>query len=108
MARWTSRFRRSKSLGGGFRLNLTKRGIGISAGGRGLRQSWHSTGRRTTSAGIPGTGVSWEKVERVGSNVTASQGRRPFDQPPPVQSPTDRDDLIGLARRAQREIEGDP
>ena len=98
MARWTSRFRRSKSLGGGFRLNLTKRGIGMSVGGRGLRRSWHSTGRRTTSAGLPGTGLSWQKVEGL------DYGQQPSVSAAYSHGET-RSELVNLARRAQREIE---
>lgn len=51
------RFRRSISLGGGVRINLNKRSIGISAGIPGVRYSVNSDGRSTRSAGIPGTGL---------------------------------------------------
>ncbi len=61
--RFRSRFRRS--VGDRFsRLNVKKTGVGVSAGIPGLRKSWHSSGRSTTSMGVPGTGVSWQKVER--------------------------------------------
>lgn len=105
MARWTSRFRRSHGLGGGFRLNFTKRGIGLSAGSRGLRRSWHSTGRRTSSVGLPGTGVSWQKTDRLRSNE--SRGRPDEHGQQGAQTGEgDGQGLLDLARRAQREIEG--
>jgi len=53
------RFRRSVGLGGGMRLNFTKRGISTSFGRRGLRYTIGTTGRRTRTVGIPGTGMSW-------------------------------------------------
>jgi hypothetical protein len=59
------RYRKSVKLGGGLRLNLSKRGIGISAGVKGLRFGIGPSGARIT-AGIPGTGLYYEK--RLGSN----------------------------------------
>jgi hypothetical protein len=53
------RFRKSIKLGPGVRLNVGKRGAGVSAGVRGARYSVHSSGRRTASVGIPGTGVGY-------------------------------------------------
>lgn len=59
------RFRKSVSLGKGVRLNFSKRGVGISAGVKGLRFGVGPSGARLT-AGIPGTGIYYEK--RLGSN----------------------------------------
>ena len=59
------RFRKSVKLGGGLRLNFSKRGVGISAGVRGLRFGVGPSGARIT-AGIPGTGLYYEK--RLGSS----------------------------------------
>ena len=44
------RFRRSIKLGPGVRFNLSKTGVGISAGLKGARYSVHSSGRKTTAA----------------------------------------------------------
>lgn len=52
------RFRRSIKLAPGLRLNLSKSGLGLSAGIRGLRVGLDPRGRTYTSAGIPGTGLS--------------------------------------------------
>ena len=66
------RFRRSIGLGPGVRLNLSKTGIGISAGVKGARYSVHSSGRETTSARLPGTGVYYMKqTGGHGSHATA-------------------------------------
>jgi hypothetical protein len=53
------RVRKSISLGKGVRLNVGKTGVGLSFGTRGLRYSINSSGRKTTTVGIPGTGVSY-------------------------------------------------
>lgn len=54
------RFRKSINLGGGIKLNLSKKGIGISAGTKGARISTGPSGTRFTGS-IPGTGISYEK-----------------------------------------------
>jgi len=51
------RFRRRIGLLPGFRLNLGKRGVSLSAGVRGLRTT---IGRRSSSTvGLPGSGLSY-------------------------------------------------
>lgn len=105
MAGWTSRFRRSAGLGGGIRLNVTKRGVGVSVGRRGVRRSWHSTGRRTSTVGLPGTGLSWQNVERVSPTKTVGHDREPGERSSHCRLESDGDDLVDLARLAQREIE---
>lgn len=54
------RFRRTKSLGGGARLNVSKSSIGASVGAAGRSVS---VGKRGVHAnvGIPGTGVSYRQ-----------------------------------------------
>lgn len=63
------RLYKSVGLGKGIRLNLSKTGVGISAGVPGLRYSVHSSGRRSASAGIPGSGMSYRKTTTAGSRV---------------------------------------
>ncbi len=59
------RFRKSINLGGGVRLNLSKRGLGISAGVRGFRISHGPRGTRLTTT-LVGTGLSHtEKIDAV-------------------------------------------
>ena len=52
------RFQKRINLGGGLRLNLSKRGVGVSSGVKGFRVGIGPRGTRTT-ASIPGTGMSW-------------------------------------------------
>ena len=51
------RFRKSISLCKGVRLNVGKTGVSISAGIPGFRKTIHSSGRVTTTVGIPGSGL---------------------------------------------------
>lgn len=60
------KFRKSISLGGGVKLNINNKSIGVSAGIKGARVSINSKGRRTTSIDIPGTGVSYVSTSSVG------------------------------------------
>lgn len=64
------RFRKSINLGGGLRLNLNKKSAGLSFGGKGARFSVNSDGRKTTSVGIPGTGIYWTKSCEGKSSLT--------------------------------------
>ena len=52
------RFRKSKKLGP-FRFTLSKSGIGVSAGVKGLRVTKSASGRVRTTVSIPGTGISY-------------------------------------------------
>ena len=61
------RFRKSIKLGKHTRLNLNKKSFGVSFGGKGARFTLNSKGRRTSTFGIPGTGLSY---------TTASGGKK--------------------------------
>lgn len=61
------RFRKTISLLPGVRLNISKSGVGVSAGVPGLRGSINTSGRVTGTASIPGTGVSYVKTKQLGS-----------------------------------------
>jgi tetratricopeptide (TPR) repeat protein len=78
------RFYRSVSLGKGVRLNLSKTGVGISAGVPGLRYSVHSSGRTVKTAGIPGTGLYYRKDSYARGSRSATRARR-GPAPPHVQ-----------------------
>ncbi|WEG15108.1 DUF4236 domain-containing protein [Alkalihalophilus pseudofirmus] len=69
------RFRRSKKIAPGVRINVSKKSIGLSVGGKGFRHSINTSGRRTTTAGIPGTGMSYSKSHssRKGRKTNSSQ-----------------------------------
>lgn len=55
------RFRKSINLGHGLRMNLSKSGVGFSAGTKGFRVTKTANGRIRTTASIPGSGISYVK-----------------------------------------------
>ena len=71
------RFRKSIKLGNSAKLNINKKSVGLSVGGKGARYTVNSSGRRTKSVGIPGTGLSY--VSTSGgrkSSSRSSHGRK--------------------------------
>lgn len=71
------RFRKSIKLGNGAKLNIGKKSVSLSVGGKGARYTVNSSGRRTKSVGIPGTGLSY--VSTSGgrkSSSRSSHGRK--------------------------------
>jgi tetratricopeptide (TPR) repeat protein len=71
------RMRKSFKVAPGVRLNVSKTGIGASMGVRGARYSVHSSGRRTKSVGIPGTGMGWVSSSSSGARKSSSAGGSP-------------------------------
>lgn len=67
------RVRKSIQICKGVRLNLGSTGASLSFGTKGLRHTIHTSGRRTTSIGIPGTGISYVKTH--GSKQKKSTGQ---------------------------------
>lgn len=67
------------------RLNVGKTGVSISAGIPGFRKTIHSSGRVTTSVGIPGSGLYYVEIDRLGKKKK-QQPRTP-DYSAPVQQP---------------------
>ena len=53
------KFRKSIKIAPGVKLNLNKKSTGITFGGKGFHYTMNSKGKRTTSVGIPGTGLSY-------------------------------------------------
>lgn len=53
------RIRKSIKVAPGVRLNVGKKSASVSVGGKGFHTSVSTTGRRTNSVGIPGTGISY-------------------------------------------------
>ena len=56
------RFRKSFKIAPGVRLNLNRKSVGVSLGGKGARYSINSSGRRTATVSVPGTGISYSKT----------------------------------------------
>lgn len=79
------RFRKSKKILPGVRLNFSNKSVGVSLGGKRARVSVSSSGRKTYSASIPGTGISYVKTSSEkhtsGQNHSASGGGYSTPQP---------------------------
>src|SRR5215211_2229378 len=76
------RMRKSIKIAPGVRLTASKSGLGLSAGTRGARYSVHSSGRRTASVGVPGTGVGYT-TSRSGGQPRSRQRPAPAQAAPP-------------------------
>ena len=64
------RFKKSINLGGGFKINLSKSGVGYSWGIPGYRVTKTALGRTRQTYSIPGTGISYiEEGKKDNNNV---------------------------------------
>lgn len=68
------RFRKSISIFPGVKLNLSKSGVSVSTGIKGVRGTINSKGKVTTSVGIPGTGVYYTKQFGLNNKKKAATG----------------------------------
>ena len=53
------RFRKSVKIAPGVKLNFSKKSTGVTFGGKGFHYTINSKGKKTTTVGIPGTGISY-------------------------------------------------
>lgn len=72
------RYRKSINLGGGFRINLSKSGIGYSWGFPGYRHTYSANGTQRKTYSIPGTGISY--VEDIGNNKKNSNNNVNYNE----------------------------
>lgn len=87
------RYRKSINLGGGFRINLSKSGVGYSWGTKGYRITKTASGKTRRTYSIPGTGLSY--VSETGQNRYSQRNRsqnnapgyRPTTTEPAYQQP---------------------
>ena len=66
------RFRKSIKVAHGIKVNLNKKSLGLTLGGKGIHHTVNSSGRRTSSVGIPGTGLSYVSSSGGGSGKARS------------------------------------
>lgn len=79
------RFRKSISIIPGVKLNFGKSGMSVSTGVPGFRKTFHTSGRVTTSVGIPGTGLSYVTTEN--KNRTSRNQRQTRNETPTYYEP---------------------
>lgn len=56
------KFKKSFKIAPGVKVNFNKKSTGVTFGGKGFHYTVNSKGKRTTSVGIPGTGLSYSKT----------------------------------------------
>ncbi len=61
------RFRKSFKVAPGVKVNLNKKSTSITFGGKGVHKTYSSSGKKTTSVGIPGTGAYYTTSSGGGS-----------------------------------------
>lgn len=66
------RFRKSFKIAPGVKLNLNKKSTSVTFGGKGFHHTISSSGRKTTSVGIPGTGLYYQDVSTSSKKTTGS------------------------------------
>lgn len=73
------RFRKSIKIAPGVKLNFNKKSSSITFGGKGAHYTVNSNGKRTTSVGIPGTGLSYVDTQTKSNKpVFKSMKNEPF------------------------------
>lgn len=70
------RYRKSINLGGGFRINLSKSGVGYSWGTKGYRITKTAGGKTRRTYSIPGTGISYVSESGQNRNRQRNQNQR--------------------------------
>ncbi|MCR4590289.1 MAG: DUF4236 domain-containing protein [Lachnospiraceae bacterium] len=61
------RYRKSITIFPGVKLNISKSGLSLSVGKKGAHVSAGTSGRKSVSVGVPGTGLSYTKTISGGS-----------------------------------------
>lgn len=69
------RFRKSFKVAPGVKLNFNKKSTGVTFGGKGLHYTINSSGEKTASAGIPGTGLYYTKSSGGSSKKEHKNGK---------------------------------
>ncbi len=65
------RFRKSIKIAPGVKVNFNKKSVGVSVGTKGAHVTVNSKGRKTTTVGIPGSGLSYTKSKQIGSSASS-------------------------------------
>ena len=73
------RFRKSVTLCKGLKLNFGKNGMSVSVGRNGFRKTFHSSGRVTTTVGIPGTGIYYTDTQNLKSKKSSRNRQNSYD-----------------------------
>lgn len=75
------RYHKSVKILPGVKINLNKKSTSITFGGKGFHHTISSTGKNTTTVGIPGTGLSYSKTSKSGSAISPVHHEKPLKKP---------------------------
>lgn len=107
------RFRKSIKIAPGIKFNINKKSVGMTFGTRGAHYTVNSKGTRTTSVGVPGTGLSYTDVKttkkrhRTSSTVyqdisPSGRSAEPVYDVPLLRNDLTNDELILLNSEIKR------
>ena len=101
------RFHRRIKILPGVRLNLGRKGASVSVGRPGFWRTWHSSGTRRTTVGLPGTGVSWQQVDKPAARrrLAKEASSTPTSAEVSTSAPTVAADSLDLLRRVRDEVQ---
>ena len=92
-------FRKSISIFPGLKLNLSKSGVSITGGVKGLHKTVNlGTGKTTTTVGVPGTGVYY----RTSSSLI--KGKGPYLPTVYFRNPAVNDSVLEIQHRMVQNI----
>jgi hypothetical protein len=103
------RYRKSINLGGGFRINISKSGVGYSWGMKGFRYTKTARGTTRKTYSIPGTGLSY--VEESGKRKRSNDSMNPNQYQAAISTenvnvsdyqPAEYGELLAQMKKAQR------
>lgn len=82
------RFHKSIRILPGVKINLNRKSTSLTIGGHGIHKTFSSTGRRTTSIGIPGTGLYYTDTTVSSSRERSRQtARQTYTERPSFAAP---------------------
>lgn len=87
------RFRKSKKIAPGVRLNLSAKSVSVSIGPKGFKKSFSTSGRTTTTVGIPGTGLSYSTSKKMSSPAARATSQA---APAAVMVPSTKNKWVAL------------
>lgn len=87
------RFKKSVKIAPGVKVNLNKKSTSVTLGTKGVHHTVSSNGKKTTSVGVPGTGLSYVstnsdkkgKSRNSHSKTDSYTKKKSSDTPPPLK-----------------------
>ena len=71
------RFRKSFKVAPGVKVNLNKKSTSVTFGGKGMHHTVSSSGKKTTTVGIPGTGISYSETSGTEKSSKSTEQTEP-------------------------------